>query len=692
MEGHLQVDEELAKECLQHFIQNNWLGPYEPLPENLSTIQQENGGKILSLLVSDGEYPYRLVKDPILLLIACKSAAKHSWWSFRALFIQQRILDEPSASLKNLIYGFLDRLADFKDEFGPSIYVEASLICQFYQDEKRATELLELASKSIGFTHTLTGVLGRRTKFQSFDVAQLVVQTETEARSKTVSDTSSGPSNSVASPKGIELNDDVLLDKPELNQEKATSLKFEELVILLAQAQHLQTFHAKDLVITEKALAYVARVLEHPSAWSIYSAALYTRSRLESSKVRNIERATLQIQALVEQINLSEPAFEERSKFFFSVPMPSPWEMDRSQGYLFASLGAFKTALEIFDRQELWDEAISCLVQLGDNSVAEARIQSEIERQPENPKLWCLLGDIQECKDHYEKAWKISGHRYSRAQRSLGKVYFRLQDWHKTIECFELALAINPLFVKTWFLLGCACLQVDDLHRATQAFSRVVSLAPENAEAWNNLASIHLQQDRPKDALMALKEAARLDYDNGRIWENYFEVCLQSGELLLAVNALRRLAEIQEGKFDLKKYQRLVALLAKAIQFVGLGEFEVQSVKKRCWDVADQVLSVHFASEPDFWMSQARLASIFQEAQLQKEHLLKAYRAAKSLPFAREEPVFQKLVDILTDLAGLLQEGDQDGKYQLSLVVQDVKSAVSYPETSDAMLQLNRLL
>jgi hypothetical protein len=40
---------------------------------------------------------------------------------------------------------------------------------------------------------------------------------------------------------------------------------------------------------------------------------------------------------------------------------------------------------------------------------------------PDDAKLWCVLGDIQQQEAHYQKAWEVSGQRSSRAQRSIAR-------------------------------------------------------------------------------------------------------------------------------------------------------------------------------------------------------------------------------------------------------------------------------
>lgn len=366
---------------------------------------------------------------------------------------------------------------------------------------------------------------------------------------------------------------------------------------------------------------------------------------------------------------MEKPSAEERLNLFFAIPMPSPWQLDSSQGYLFASMGVFKTALSIFTRRELWDEAISCMVQIGDSKAALERIGLELEKYPSNPKLWCILGDLNDNLADYEKAWEVSGRRFGRAQRAIGNWNFKKENWAEAIVAFETSLSLNPLYTKTWFLLGCASLQVNDLQKALKSFSRVVALDSENAEAWNNIAAIHIRQDRPKDALQAFKEAARLDYDNWKIFENYFEVALAAGELLIATQALRRSAEIREKSFELKNLQRLVRFFAEAVRLMGVQSLDVLSVKRRIESLAKEVLSVHHPSSPDLWLILSKLHQLFNDLPAQSVNLFKAYRAAKSKGNHDKEQI-SKYLEIVRELAEVIvKRRDADELFQLSLIV-----------------------
>src|SRR5436190_6257830 len=106
--------------------------------------------------------------------------------------------------------------------------------------------------------------------------------------------------------------------------------------------------------------AYIERVITHPRNWSVHTMALLLRSRLESSRTRTVERCTLQLQALLDQMPTSDSTPSERLLYFHSIPLPSKWQMEKELAMRFLSLGIVRSALEIFERLEMWEEAVKC--------------------------------------------------------------------------------------------------------------------------------------------------------------------------------------------------------------------------------------------------------------------------------------------------------------------------------------------
>jgi tetratricopeptide (TPR) repeat protein len=213
----------------------------------------------------------------------------------------------------------------------------------------------------------------------------------------------------------------------------------------------------------------------------------------------------------------STPA--ERLKYFHQIPLPSKWELERELAMRFLSLGVVKSALEIFERLEMWEEVVACWQSLENREKAisivrdllEGRLEESetvVAHRKENTsetrrhaldkareaKLWCLLGDMEpdHAVEHYQKAWEISNGTSGRAMRALGGFYFTRANYKDSIAMLRKAAAINPLIAKTWFILGCACIREEDWEGGREAFARCVALDDEDGESWNNLASMYL--------------------------------------------------------------------------------------------------------------------------------------------------------------------------------------------------------
>jgi len=87
---------------------------------------------------------------------------------------------------------------------------------------------------------------------------------------------------------------------------------------------------------------------------------------------------------------------------------------------------------------------------------------------PDDPKLWCALGDVTGDTSHYETAWERSNHRNARAQRSLARAALKTKDWATAALHFEAALGLSPLYPDAWFSLGYCYLRTERQDKARQ--------------------------------------------------------------------------------------------------------------------------------------------------------------------------------------------------------------------------------
>jgi tetratricopeptide (TPR) repeat protein len=417
-------------------------------------------------------------------------------------------------------------------DVGGRILLEQGLLQHTLSNDRSAADYFVKAARATGLEYELSGALGKRTKFQQTDVSQLVLLAQSLDNDNAADKDTKGSSL----PQTLPLNDDTLLERTEFTSSDPTSnsrllhldpnsqppLRPLDQCILLALCLNVKNTSPAHGLTSEQMSPYVSRVIAHPLNWSIHTMALLLRSRLESNRTRTVERSTLQLQALVDQMPTADSSVTERLLYFHSIQLPSKWEMEKELALRFLSIGVVKSALEIFERLEMWEEVVKCWQSIerrdkgiaivrdlleGRKAEADAVIsrgkasadgnekQNRTHDAAREAKLWCLLGDLEpeHSLEHYTRAWDVSKNTSGRAIRALGGYHFAKGDYLKTIECLKQAVAINPLLSRSWFILGCACVRLEDWDGAREAFVRCVSIDDEDGESWNNLATVYLR-------------------------------------------------------------------------------------------------------------------------------------------------------------------------------------------------------
>ncbi|KAI9681603.1 MAG: hypothetical protein M1829_000800 [Trizodia sp. TS-e1964] len=651
--------------ALHAFLQANVTGP--PLTFSFGDILcsqedvcnsktlEELQKSLLASLTVEGEAAYQLIQNVELFCLAklifnhpaiCAGEHAARWPRMRVNFLHQRLISVATCSLQTLINEDLKYLEEkVLNSSSPELrmskvrfLLERAAINTFYGHEVNARQDLNLATQVTDFQFALTGILGKRTKFQEFDTSQLVVLAKSadDERTSPEAINTVEVENTSAKPKNLDLNDDTLLEsiafvKKEsvpavviselsklpptlqaLDPSNQPKLKPLDSIILLSFVSSITNTSPADGLTREETLPYAARVLEGGSSnWQIYTQALLVRSRIEGYRSRTVERGVLQLQALVDQViaettpdipsisinqaiekkttpttflprpikSESAPA-TERLQYIYQLCSPTRWELEAELASRWVSIGALQTALEIYERLQMWAEVAICWgavdredrarkllrrllfhsskppsINWDDEDQAESEGAERDPPPPDAPRLWCILGDMDNDATLYEKAWGVSRGRYARAQRSLGRLYFSKRDFAKSTAAYDKALAINQLNHTTWFALGCAHLELEQWDLAVEAFTRTVQLEGQDAEAWSNLATSLLRKEaiipaqpayppeapenkeedscaeppptkpdpssHPKRAaLQALQRASSLAHTNWRIWSN----------------------------------------------------------------------------------------------------------------------------------------------------------------------------
>ncbi|KAF7984741.1 hypothetical protein HWV62_11686 [Athelia sp. TMB] len=628
----------LGVAALQGFVQANWTGPdldvtptdVLPFPAEFSSqfTNEILDSKAISELAYGGEPAYHLATSPtflrlsqILLNLPYQHIQSAAWWRLRAVLVQQQLLDDPVAVPEELVTSLTPLTQTIASTARPDVagrlLLERGLLEHHFTHDKLAAELFVQAARATGLNYELTGAMGKRTKFQQTELSQLVLLAESRPRDGDVAstdDTAEKTNENASVPETLALNDDTLLEQTEFTSSHPSAadsplrhldpahqppLHPLDQCVLLALCLNVRNTSPAHGLTHEQMAPYVARVLAHPRNWSVHTMALLLRARLEAGRTRTVERATLQLQALVEQMPTADSAVAERLRYVHAIPLPSKWEMERELALRFLTLGVVKSALEIFERLEMWEEVVKCWQSMertdkavtivrdllegrkaeADAVIARGKDVSTKRRQgldvAREAKLWCLLGDLEpeNAEAHYTHAWSISGETSGRAMRSLGGFYFARGKYPEAIKCLRRAVSINPLYSRSWFIMGCAYIRQEDWAGGKECFSRCVAIDDEDGESWNNLASMYLRMGAataPKTAdgeveldeesakpipfsnkmlaFQAMKQGLKFSYENWRMWANYMIICMDVGELSEACRAMIRVVEQRSAK------------------------------------------------------------------------------------------------------------------------------------------------
>ncbi|KAK1304611.1 hypothetical protein QJS10_CPB11g01889 [Acorus calamus] len=533
-------------------------------------------------------------KDVCAHGISCHLPGSLSWWLSRVIFLQQRILDERSSSLYDLLqvyigeslkhFGNLEKVISY---WGSELYegeassivcminLEAGIIENEYGRVDSSRLYFNQAEEACGLQLSVTGVLGLRTVHQVDAKAQMVLVNNQDQQknssgslvrcSELEKDDFVTQGADKASDSRVGVEDCDILMAPKLliadgtagNSEHALqdgsfsslSLGSVQQAVVLVQCLYIKKSKRDEELSRWEMAPYIEAIdAQQHCCFMIRCFCDILRIRWEFARTRTKQRALLLMEKLVQGVYEASPVAAQRIQFSYGVYFPTIPALRKEYGELLVGCGLIGEALKTFEDLELWDNLIHCYSLLGKKSMAFDLIKARLSDSPNDPRLWCSLGDVTNNDEYYEKALEVSKNRSARAKRALARNAYNRGDFITSKVLWESAMALNSLYPDGWFALGSAALKARDIDKALDGFTRAVQLDPENPEAWNNIACLHMIKKRNKESFIAFREALKFRRNSWQLWENYSHVAMDIGNLRQALEATKMVMDLTSSK------------------------------------------------------------------------------------------------------------------------------------------------
>ncbi|EGT56643.1 hypothetical protein CAEBREN_08483 [Caenorhabditis brenneri] len=474
--------------------------------------------------------------------------------------VWQQLLVDPEQTIKTDLEPIMEKLRElidsqsFTSDDRCEILLEMAAVHFHFFEYDKADDLIQKAGKKCKLNVNMTGMLGKRTRFQQKSIAQLVLVHEDPSIA------SSSPLLPDADiPQSCNLNDDTLLEQISTTEEGARvdgrTLTPLQLSCLIWISRHEAATHRHDVLVHERCSPFLDTVIAARRHWSIQAAALLQRGDLEKGRGRHVDRSCVQTELVVklqQGIEDNVPVADRlhRTKHILASGLTPFWQSSILLADILKSLGCTSEALLILERLELWDGVIECYKQLGQMDKAETLIRRLLDQKPEDSMLHVYLGDITRNPEYFLKAIELSGDRNARAHRSLGHVLLMDKKFEEAYKHLRRSLELQPIQLGTWFNAGYCAWKLENYKESTQCYHRCVSLQPDHFEAWNNLSAAYIRHGQKPKAWKLLQEALKFNYEHPHVWENYMLLSVDVGEFSQAIQSYHRLLDMNKRGAD----------------------------------------------------------------------------------------------------------------------------------------------
>ncbi|GFP84288.1 tetratricopeptide repeat protein 27 homolog [Phtheirospermum japonicum] len=612
-----------------------------------------------------------------------------TWWLARALFLHQKLLDERSSVLFDLLqvltheslfhFGTLEKTKDYWcanedcSTILPMLHLELGILELYYGRVDTSKLRFESAAEMSNYNFFVSGALGFRTRHQVAPKAQLrlVVGTnggDTSAPLLHDSSTTNTPqlsetdeaSDVLMAPRFVEddINTESVEHDGQYHSIGGSQLKAVHQAVMLAQCLSILKNARNDDEFSKWEMApYIEAISSQDSSpFLLRCYCNILRVRWESSRGRTKQRALMMMEKLVEGINNHSPGVAHRLHYCFGVNMPPIPVLRKEYGDLLVSCGLIGEAIQIYEGLELWDNLIHCFQLMNKKAAAVELINKRLTENPSDPRLWCSLGDVTNDDASYEKALEVSANRSARAFRSLARSAYNREEYEKSKLLWDSAMRLNSLHPDGWFALGAAALKSRDVDKALDSFTRAVQLDPDNGEAWNNIACLHMIKKRSKESFVAFKEALKLKRDSWQMWENYSHVAADVGNFSQAMEAVQKVFDMSKKKrIDSELLERIMLEIEKQTSVsVSAKNRETEHLIELLGRILRQV--VQHGGSAETWGLYARWHKLKGDLTMCSEALLKQVRSYQGSDLWKDRDRFVRFARASLELCKVYRE------------------------------------
>jgi tetratricopeptide (TPR) repeat protein len=206
--------------------------------------------------------------------------------------------------------------------------------------------------------------------------------------------------------------------------------------------------------------------------------------------------------------------------------------------------------------------ALSAHAQASKNaSPSISQMESEIQRDPNNPRLLVALGlaywdrnDYPHALQAFQQAVKV-GPSSAEAHNWLGVALLEKTDLPGATAEFRKAISLDPKSVRAYTNLGSSLAKSGELAEAVEMFQKALTLEPNSLAAHMNLGVALREKGDAVGALLHLRRVASANPTNANVQYELGQTLRQSGDLAGAIaafeNALQIDPELRESYYAL---------------------------------------------------------------------------------------------------------------------------------------------